>query len=95
MATTFAKIALAGGLFLGVLAFAENRASAMPLADQSVAAVATPAQAVEKTRWVCGPYRCWWRPGWGWHRPWGWHRWGWHRHWGWHRWHRWHHWRRW
>jgi hypothetical protein len=60
MATTFAKIALAGGLFLGVLAFAENRASAMPLADQSVAAVTTPAQAVEKTRWVCGPYRCWW-----------------------------------
>jgi hypothetical protein len=48
MATTFAKIALAGGLFLGVLAFAENRASAMPLADQSVAAVTTPAQAIEK-----------------------------------------------
>jgi hypothetical protein len=84
MATTFAKMALAGGLFLGVLAIAENRASAIPLADQSVAAAAAPAQAVEKTRWVCGPYRCWWRPGWGWYHPWRWHRW--------HRWHYWHRW---
>ena len=53
----------------------------------------------QDVRYVCGPYRCWWRPGpyWGprygyyaygpgpyWHRPWGWHRWGWRR-WGWHR----------
>ena len=39
---------------------------------------------LQKTAWVCGPYRCWWRPGppywgprrWGWYRPyWGWHRW--------------------
>lgn len=97
MTPAFAKIALAGGFFLVALVSGENRASAMPLADQRVAAVATPAQSVEKTRSVCGPYRCWWRPGWGWHR-WGWHRpWHWHswhhwHHWGWHRWHHWHHW---
>ena len=50
----------------------------------------------QDVHYVCGPYRCWWRPGpyWGprygyyaygpgpyWHRPWGWNRWGWHRHW--------------
>lgn len=24
---------------------------------------------VQKTAWVCGPYRCWWRgPRWGWYR---------------------------
>lgn len=44
---------------------------------------------IQDARWICGPYRCWWRPGpywwggphWGW-RHWGWHRWGWHRRWG-------------
>ncbi len=84
MTTTVAKIALAGGLFLGALACGENRPSAMPLADQSVAAVATAAPGVEKTRWACGPYRCWWHPGWGWR--------GWGHPWGWHRWHHWRHW---
>jgi hypothetical protein len=47
---------------------------------------------VQDVRWVCGPYRCWWRPGWGpgpyWRGPYwgyapGWHGWGWRR---WHRW---------
>jgi hypothetical protein len=35
---------------------------------------------VENVRWVCGPYRCWWRPNYyyGWYRPWGW-RYGWRR----------------
>ena len=69
-------------------------ASAMPLSE--LASVATQrADAVEHVRWVCGPYRCWGRPGpywggpywrphygyWGWHR-WGGRGWGWHRHWG-------------
>ena len=69
-------------------------ASAMPLSGlASVAAQQT--DIVEHVAWVCGPYRCWWRPGpywggpnwrphygyWGWHR-WGWRGWGWHRHWG-------------
>jgi len=34
-------------------------AAAMP-ADHLSAQGAT---SVEKTAWVCGPYRCWWRPG--------------------------------
>jgi hypothetical protein len=69
-------------------------ASAMPLGG--LASVATQrADTVEHVRLVCGPYRCWGRPGpywggpywrphygyWGWHR-WGWRGWGWHRHWG-------------
>jgi hypothetical protein len=69
-------------------------ASAMPLSG--LASVATQrVDTVEHVRLVCGPYRCWGRPGpywggpywrphygyWGWHR-WGWRGWGWHRHWG-------------
>ena len=77
-----------------------GQASALPANG-----LAAPAASIKQTtgvqdvRYVCGPYRCWWRPGpyWGphygyyaygpgpyWHRPWGWHRWGWRR-WGWHR----------
>jgi len=92
-------VALAAGigaaLMLGQMV---GQASAMPANG-----LAAPAASVKETtdaqdvRYVCGPYRCWWRPGpyWGpyygyyaygpgpyWHRPWwGWHRWGWHRHW--------------
>lgn len=41
---------------------------------------------VEQARWVCGPFRCWWRPNYygyygyyGYrHRPWRWRR-GWYR----------------
>jgi hypothetical protein len=37
---------------------------------------------VQNVAWVCGPYRCWWRPNyWGARRWWG-PRWGW----GWRRW---------
>ncbi len=69
--------------------------SAMPI-NGTLSAEAQTTQNVQQVRWVCGPYRCWWRPGpywwpgrpwgwWGWHRwgwhPWGWHGWGWHRHW--------------
>jgi hypothetical protein len=69
-------------------------ASAMPLSG--LASVATQqTDTVQHVSWVCGPYRCWWRPGpywggpywrphygyWGWPR-WGWRGWGWHRHWG-------------
>jgi hypothetical protein len=69
-------------------------ASAMPLGG--LASVPTQrVDTIEHVRWVCGPYRCWSRPGpywggpywrphygyWGWPR-WGWRGWGWHRHWG-------------
>ena len=80
-------VALGGGLTAGT-------ASAMPLNGLTSAATQT-ADGVQDVAYVCGPYRCWWRPGpywgggpywgprpyWGWHR-WGWHRWGWHRRWG-------------
>ena len=62
-------------------------ASAMPMSGPVLAATKI-ADGLQDVRWVCGPYRCWWRPGpyWGspyWGPPgpyWGWHR-GWHRHW--------------
>jgi len=95
--TAFALAVLAGSAAMA------GQASAMP-ANGLVAATKEIGGTVEKARYVCGPYRCRWRPGpyWGhryygyygggpyWHRPWGWGGWGWHR-WGWHRWgwHRW------
>ena len=82
-------VLVAGGLMLSTMA-----ASALPTVDTHVL-TQVPSQ-VEQARWVCGPYRCFHRPNygfyggprpWGWHRPWGW-RGGWHR--GWRRhWHRW------
>jgi len=92
------------GLALAVLAGSAamaGQASAMP-ANGLVAATKEIGGTVEQVRYVCGPYRCWWRPGpyWGhryyayygggpyWHRPWGWGGWGWGgwHRWGWHRW---------
>jgi plasmid stabilization system protein ParE len=67
-------------------------ASAMPAANGLAPAATQAASGIQKVRWVCGPYRCWWAPGpywrggprWGW-GGWGWRdRWGWHRGWGWH-----------
>jgi hypothetical protein len=40
-------------------------AQAMPISNL---AVVDSGGAVEQARWVCGPYRCWWRPN-RWHRP--------------------------
>jgi hypothetical protein len=60
-----------------------DRASAMPANGLALAANQI-ADSVQDVRWVCGPYRCWLRPGpylggpyWG-PRPYGW---GWHRRW--------------
>jgi hypothetical protein len=59
--------------------------SAMP-ANGLTSVPAQSTSGLQEVRWVCGPYRCWWRPGpayWGarpyWRGGWGWHR-GW-RHW--------------
>ena len=51
---------LAAAAGLGAVAFAPAGASAMPngLAAASKALSAD----VENVHWVCGPYRCWWRP---------------------------------
>ncbi len=61
-------------------------ASAMPTDNLAKAASTN----IEQVRWVCGPFRCWWRPNyWGpgygaygfyrpfWRHRWGWRRWGW------------------
>lgn len=63
-------------------------ASAMPM-NGPVPAAAQIADGLQEVRWVCGPYRCWWRPGPYWRGPywgppypyWGWRRWRWHRYW--------------
>ena len=89
------RIVLASGLLLAAAAIFPLKASAAPMLDPGVARAADTAQAgVENARWVCGPWRCWWRPNyyyphyrpWGYyHRPWGYgYGYGWHRGYGWH-----------
>jgi hypothetical protein len=73
--------ALAASLVSGALV---AKGSAAPV--NGMAAISQQvAGEVQKVRLVCGPYRCWWRPGpywgwrrWGWYRP-GWRRWGYRR----------------
>lgn len=66
--------AIVGGSLIGT-------AVAMPAENLSARSAAL----VQKTAWVCGPYRCWWRPGpgyWGYGPRWGWyHHPYWHRRW--------------
>jgi hypothetical protein len=89
--TTMRKIALGTIAALAVVAAGSlqaNRAEAMTLvAPAGLANAAAGTAITQEARWVCGRYRCWWRPGpyyggrpWGWRR-WGWHRWAWHRRW--------------
>lgn len=47
----FTAAALCGGL-------TATAVSAMPIAPVA----ANTAASVEQVHWVCGPYRCWWRP---------------------------------
>jgi hypothetical protein len=54
---------LAGALTIG-------SAAAMPVGGLA-AAVNEVQPNAENVRWVCGPYRCWWRPGPYWVRPYG------------------------
>jgi len=69
---------LSSGMLVGT-------ASAVPLNGLTTAAVGQTSAGLQDVRWVCGPYRCWWRPGpywgpppyWGPRPYWGWH----HRHW--------------
>jgi hypothetical protein len=73
------KYALAATAALGTIAFGSASASAMPNGLSS-AVTNELSSNIENVRWVCGPYRCWWRPNYyyGWYRPWGW-RYGWRR----------------
>ena len=54
------KYALAAAMLGGLIA-APGAASAMPNGLSALAQ--TQASDVQDVRWVCGPYRCWWRPG--------------------------------
>ena len=58
--TRIASVASAA-ILLGTFAFAGG-ASAMPLAPLQPAAQAAQV-GPENVAWVCGPYRCFWRPG--------------------------------
>src|SRR5262249_9749010 len=52
------------------LCFASAPASAMPVAN--LAPVASDLALHQSVPWVCGPFRCWWRP--FYYRPWGYYR---------------------
>jgi hypothetical protein len=52
----FAAALLAGGLALGA-----GQACAMPAFDHALTTTPQAAQP-EQVRWVCGPWRCFWRP---------------------------------
>jgi hypothetical protein len=86
------KIATAAFAILAGASVMSGSASAMPISGQLPVATNTSTD-IQQVRWVCGPYRCWYRPGpyyypgpryyGGWHRPWGGYGWhgGWHRRW--------------
>lgn len=59
-----AGLALAAALGSGSL---PGQASALPANGLAPAATQAAAGVVENVAYVCGPYRCWWRPGpyWG------------------------------
>lgn len=56
------KAALATLVVIGFSGVEAAPALAFPGVDRGLAAKQSEASGVEKTRWVCGPYRCWWRP---------------------------------
>lgn len=56
------RIALAASAAILAGTFFAGSASAMPLGALRPAADAVQI-APDNVRWVCGPYRCWWRPG--------------------------------
>ena len=73
--TSTLKTTLAAALALGALTLGAPAASAMPMGF----APANPGAQIEAVRWVCGPYRCHWRPDYRRHH----HH---HRHYGWRHW---------
>jgi len=56
------KLATAAALVLGAAALLLSPAArAMPFDGLAIAREAVP-DGIQNVRWVCGPYRCWWRP---------------------------------
>ncbi len=78
---TLRTLGLASFLVLGGVA----AASAAPMSIATGETLGATRPAVETVALVCGPYRCWHRPGWYGYHPYGYHPYGWHR-WGWRRW---------
>lgn len=72
--STLAAALAVGALTLGALTLGAPAASAMPM-GYAPAARGMDMQ-IDAVRWVCGPYRCHWRPDYRRH----------HRHYGWRRW---------
>ena len=56
------RIATAAFAILAGASVMSGSASAMPLNGQLPVATNTSTE-IQQVRWVCGPYRCWWRPG--------------------------------
>ena len=56
------KIALVAATALGGASLIAPAASAMPISGLAPAANEL-ATDVQQAAWVCGPFRCWWRPG--------------------------------
>jgi hypothetical protein len=82
------KLALLTAAAIGAAALTSGTAAAMPIANLNAHQSAN----VEQVRWVCGPFRCWWRPNFYgaydfygpprfYHHPWGWRRWHYWRYW--------------
>lgn len=78
------KYTLAAAAALGAVTLASGSASAMPNGGLTSISSALSSN-VESVRRVCGPVRCWWRPGWyhayGYYGPRWRHRWWWRHHW--------------
>ena len=63
MTKTSIKLAAAAAIALGSAGLLAGPASAAPMLDPGVAHSDLTGANPEAVRWVCGPYRCWWRPG--------------------------------
>ena len=64
MTTTSIKLAAAAAIAFGGAGVLAAPASAAPMLDPGIAHASDLTGAKpEAVRWVCGPYRCWWRPG--------------------------------
>ena len=60
--TIACKSAFAAVLALAAVGLSAPSASAMPLGLAPATALSTPGVQIDNVRWVCGPYRCFWRP---------------------------------
>jgi hypothetical protein len=59
---TKTKTTMAAAITLGVATLLLSpTAHAMPVDDLAIPTTRV-ADGIQNVRWVCGPYRCWWRP---------------------------------